>query len=61
MAAKASLRVALQRLTAEERLNAFLAHSRLMVELRTAGTRLGEPANTEDRASPRNSLSKSTS
>ena len=45
--ARDTLLAAHQRLTAEERLNAFLAHSRLMVELKRAGQglkpRAGEP------------------
>ncbi len=35
--ARAATIAAMQRLSAEERLNAFLAHSRLMVELSEAG------------------------
>lgn len=42
--ARRALLAASQRLTPEERLNAFLAHSRLMLELRRAGERLRVPA-----------------
>ena len=42
--ARRALLAASQRLTPEERLNAFLAHSRLMLELHEAGKRLRTPA-----------------
>jgi hypothetical protein len=42
--ARRALLAASQRLTPEERLNAFLAHSRLMLELCRAGERLRAPA-----------------
>jgi hypothetical protein len=42
--ARRALLAANQRLTPAERLNAFLAHSRLMLELHRAGERLRVPA-----------------
>ena len=41
--ARRALLAASQRLTAEERLNAFLAHCRLIAELHDAGKRLRLP------------------
>jgi len=41
--ARRALVAANQRLTPEQRLNAFLAHSRLMLELHRAGQRLRSP------------------
>jgi hypothetical protein len=38
--AKLALIAATQRLTPEERLNAFLAHCQLMIELRKAGAQM---------------------
>jgi hypothetical protein len=42
--AKATLLLAVQKLTPEGRLNAFLEHCRLMMELRQEGQRLQSPS-----------------
>jgi hypothetical protein len=42
-AAKDALIASAERLSPEERLNAYVAHSRLLVELRAAGARLRNP------------------
>jgi len=60
-AAKIELLAITQRLTAEERLNAFLAHSRLMVELEMAGRKLRESANPADDSSPLSAWTRSLS
>jgi hypothetical protein len=46
--ARRMLLAASQRLTPEQRLDAFLAHSRLMLELHRAGRRLRAPARESD-------------
>jgi hypothetical protein len=60
-AAKNALLATSQRLTPEERLNAFLAHSRLMMELQVAGLKLREAAKPTDRARRASSASASKS
>jgi len=57
-AAKNALIASAERLSPEERLNAFLAHSRLLIELHAARARLRNPAISVEGTTRRRQLGK---